>query len=116
MWMNEPILTIDATMLQVRSKEVIAQIKAGEVVVVDESGSRIGMIPLYARAPRGLRAYDQVIRSYGRNVTILASMSIKGMQASMTIEGAVDEAVIKQYIENHKVHVGDDAFTLDDRL
>lgn len=30
--------------------------------------------------------------------------------------GAVDEAVIKQYIENHKVHVGDDAFTLDDRL
>ena len=31
MWLNEPILSIDATMLQVRYKEVIAQIKAAGV-------------------------------------------------------------------------------------
>lgn len=78
---------------------VIARLNAKEVVVVDESGSRIGMVPRYARAPCGLRAYDQVMRNYGKNVTLLASMSVKGMQVAMTIEGAVDEAVFETYIE-----------------
>ena len=80
-------------------REVIAQLKAEDVVVVDESGSRIGMVPLYARAPCGCRAYDRVIQNYGRNVTLLASMSVKGMQAAMTIEGAVNDAVFEAFIE-----------------
>jgi transposase len=69
-----------------------------QVVVLDEIGTRIGMIPLYARAPRGCRAYDHAIQNYGRNVTLLASMTIDGMQAAMTVEGAVDEAAFEAYI------------------
>src|SRR5258708_10742707 len=80
-------------------REIIAQLKAEDVVIVDESGSRIGMVPLYARAPRGLRAYDRVIRNYRRNVTLLASMDLKGMQAAMTVEGAVDEATFEIFIQ-----------------
>jgi transposase len=80
-------------------REVIAQLKAEEVVVVDESGSRIGMVPLYARAAHGVRADDRVIQNYGRNVILLASMSVNGMQAAMTVEGAVDEAVFEVFIE-----------------
>jgi transposase len=80
-------------------REVIAQLKAEEVVVVDESGSRIGMVPLYGRAPSGQRVYDRVIQNYGRNVTLLASMSVEGMQAAMTIEGAVNDAVFEAFIE-----------------
>jgi transposase len=81
-----------------RFREVMARLNVADIVVVDESGSRIGMVPLYARAPRGLRAYDQAMRNYGRNVTLLASISVNGMQASMTIEGAVDEAVFETYL------------------
>lgn len=55
-------------------REVISQLQAEDVVMVDGSGSRIGMVPLYARSPRGLRAYDRVIRNYGQNVTLLASI------------------------------------------
>ncbi len=80
-------------------RKVIAQLKAEDVVIVDESGSRIGMVPLYARAPRGLRANDRAIRNYGQNVTLLASMDLKGMQAAMTIEGAVNEAVFETFIQ-----------------
>lgn len=80
-------------------REVISQLQAEDVVVVDESGSRIGMAPLYARAPRGLRAYDRVIRNYGRNVTLLASMGLNGLQAAMTLEGAVDEAAFEIFVQ-----------------
>ena len=34
-----------------------------DIVVLDESSTRIGMIPLYARAPRGCRAYDHAIQN-----------------------------------------------------
>src|SRR5258706_14571193 len=79
-------------------REVLAQLKAEDVVVVDECGSRIGMVPLYARAPCGQRVYDRVIQNYGRNVTLLASMGVEGMQAALTIEGAVNDAVFEAFI------------------
>jgi transposase len=80
-------------------REVIQKLDAAKVVVVDESGSRIGMVPLYGRSPHGSRVYDRVIRNYGENVTLLASMTLDGMQAAMTIEGAVDEAVFEAFVQ-----------------
>ena len=71
-------------------RAVMKTLPVEQVVVLDESSTRIGMIPLYARAPRGCRAYDHAIQNYGRNVTLLASMTVDGMQAAMTLEGAVD--------------------------
>jgi transposase len=69
-----------------------------DLVVIDESSTRIGMVPLYARAPRGCRAYDRTIQNYGRNVTLLASMTVDGMQAAMTLEGAVNEAAFEAFV------------------
>jgi transposase len=80
-------------------REVIAQLNADDVVVVDESGTRIGMVPRYARSLRGLRAYDRVVRNYGQNITLLASMNLTGIQAAMTVDGAADEAVFETFIE-----------------
>jgi transposase len=81
-------------------RRVMADLKTEDVVVVDETGSRIGMVPLYARAPHGIRAYDRVIRNYGQNVTLLASMSIEGIQAAMTLNGAVDEVAFESFVRN----------------
>src|SRR5262249_4137257 len=44
------------------------------------------------------RVYDRAIRNYGKNVTLLASMTLDGMQAAMTIEGAVDEATFDVFV------------------
>ena len=79
-------------------RAVIRSLPVEDVVVVDEFGSRIGMIPLYARSTRGCRAYDRTPRNYGQNLTVLASMSVHGMQAAMTVEGAVDEATFEIFI------------------
>ena len=42
--------------------------------------------------------YDEVIRNYAKNVTLLASMNLDGMQAAMTVEGAVDEATFAAFV------------------
>jgi len=79
-------------------RAVMKTLPVEQVVVLDEIGTRIGMIPLYARAPRGCRAYDHAIHNYGRNVTLLASLTVDGMHAAMAIEGAVDEAAFEAYV------------------
>ena len=78
---------------------VMKTLPVEKVVVLDEIGTRIGMIPVYARAPQGCRAYDHVLQNYGRNVTLLASMTVDGMQAAMTLEGAVDEIAFEAFVE-----------------
>src|SRR6478735_1131226 len=56
------------------------------------------MTPVYARAPRGCRAFDRVIRNYGQNLTLLASLNINGIQAAMMLEGAVDELAFEAFV------------------
>lgn len=74
-------------------------VKVEHIVVVDESGTRIGMVPLYARSWCGSRAYDRSIRNYGKNISLLASLTKDGFQAAMTVEGAVDEIVFETFVE-----------------
>ena len=64
---------------------------AKRLVFVDESGFHTSMARLYARAPRGKRAYGKVPRNRGKNTTLIASITLEGgMGASMTVEGATD--------------------------
>jgi transposase len=53
----------------------------------------------YGRAPRGQRVHDAVPKNFGRNISILGSLSWYGMEAVMTVEGAVDAAVFRVYVE-----------------
>ena len=68
---------------------------------VDESGFHTSMTRLYARAPRGQRAYGKVPRNRGKNTTLIASMTLEGsMGESMTVEGATDAAAFEAYVEH----------------
>lgn len=58
------------------------------------------MTPLYARAPRGQRAYAKTRRNYGKNVTLLSALRVGSMQAPMVIEGATTTAVFEAYSEH----------------
>lgn len=53
----------------------------------------------YARAKRGERAYGHAPLNYGKNITIVAALSIDGINAAMTIEGAVDGAAFVAFVE-----------------
>jgi len=68
-------------------------------VFVDESGTHISMDRLRSRAPKGDRAYGQVPKNRGENLTLIASMSLSGMGESMCFEGATDAKAFEVYVE-----------------
>jgi hypothetical protein len=65
---------------------------------VDESSTNVALTPRYARAPKGERAYGKAPRNWGKNVTLISSMSVEGMGASMSIEGSSDTASFGRYM------------------
>jgi transposase len=70
-----------------------------DVVVVDACGTHRAMTPRYSRAPRGERAVGAAPRNRGRATTRLASLSLAGMGAAMTIAGGTDQAVVAADVE-----------------
>jgi hypothetical protein len=68
-------------------REHIKQLDANQIVV-DECGSNIALTPLYARAPKGKRAYGSEPRNRGKNMTLIAALCLQGMTASMILDGA----------------------------
>jgi transposase len=72
---------------------------ASHIVVVDETASHIGLTPLYARAPKGERAYDSIPRNRGKNTTVIASLSLSGMGPALMLEGASDALAFECYLE-----------------
>jgi transposase len=57
---------------------------------VDESSTTIALTPRYGRAPRGERTLGKAPRNWGKNVTLISSITLEGMGASMSIEGSSD--------------------------
>ncbi len=70
-------------------------------VFVDECSTNVRMVPLRARAPKGGRASGKAPKNRKNNVTLISSVSTKGMGASMLIEGSADgEAAFLLYVEH----------------
>lgn len=70
-----------------------------EWVFVDECATHIALTPLYARAPRGVRAIGKVPRNYGKKTTLIASLSLQGMGEAFLLPGAADALAFELYIE-----------------
>lgn len=70
---------------------------------VEECSTNIALSGLYARAPRGERAYEQAPRNWGKNVTLIASLSTEGLGAAMSVEGATDGAAFETYVKHFLV-------------
>jgi transposase len=60
------------------------------LVFVDESSTNVAMVPRYGRAPRGERAFGKAPRNWGKNVTLISSITTGGMGPSMSIQGSSD--------------------------
>lgn len=74
-------------------------IEAKRLVFVDECGANISLVPMYAWSRRGERAPAKAPRNWGKNVTLLSSMSIEGMGPSLAVEGATTRGVFETYLE-----------------
>ena len=54
---------------------VAEEIDAERIVFVDEMGSNTSLRPLYAWSRKGERAFGSAPRNWGKNVTLLASIT-----------------------------------------
>jgi transposase len=71
------------------------------LIFVDESSTNIALTPRYARAPKGERAHGKAPRNWGKNVTLISSITLKeGMGASMSIQGSSDTESFGLYMRN----------------
>ena len=65
---------------------------------MDESSTNIAMVPRYARAPKGERAHGKAPRNWGKNVTLISSITLSGMGPSMSIQGSSDTESFSLYM------------------
>ncbi len=89
---------------RVRFKRVDYQLEITAEMVerlkfLDEAGSNLAMTRLYGRAAPGERVVDSAPQNYGENITMLATLSLSGISAPMTVSGAVDGVVFRTYVE-----------------
>ncbi len=69
---------------------LVSRFDVRRLVFVDESGTHISMDRLRSRAKKGKRAYGPVPKNRGKNLALIASISLPGMGESMCVEGATD--------------------------
>jgi transposase len=69
------------------------------LVFVDECSTNIALTTRYARAPRGERAYGKAPRNWGKNVTLISSITLfEGVGPSLSIEGSSDGESFSLYL------------------
>jgi transposase len=80
-------------------REQASQLPTEALVFLDECGSNIALTPLYARALKGERARASVPRNRGKNITLIAALSLEGMGAALILEGSADTTAFELYVE-----------------
>jgi transposase len=53
----------------------------------------------HGRAPRGERVHDSAPRNYGAHTSVIGAMGLRGLVATLTVEGAVDTLCLDAYPE-----------------
>ena len=68
-------------------------------IFVDETAVDTAMTRRYGRAPRGERAHDSAPRNYGTHTSVIGALGLRGLVATLAVEGAVDAEVFNVYAE-----------------
>lgn len=76
----------------------VAEFIASHLKFIDESGNNLALTRLYGRAAPGERINEGVPQNRGENVTVMAALSLAGVEAPMTVNGAVDGEVFLAYV------------------
>ena len=78
---------------------VAGRIAPERLVFVDEMGTNVSLSPLYAWSRKGERAFGSAPRNWGKNVTLLASISREGLGECLAVEGSTTREVFEAYLE-----------------
>jgi transposase len=79
---------------------VAGEVDAGRLVFVDEMGTNVSLSPLYAWSRKGERAFGSAPRNWGKNVTLLGSITTEGLGPCLAVEGPTTREVFEAYLEH----------------
>lgn len=79
--------------------EVSGRLSAERFVFVDEMGTNTSLSPLYGWSKVGERLRTEAPRNWGKNVTLISSMSTEGIGPSLAVEGPTTGEVFELYVE-----------------
>ena len=79
-------------------RERVVNWMGSKLKFLDESGVQLGMSRRYGRAAPGIRVDEGMPTNYGSNWTVIASISMDGLQAPWLLEGAMDGTAFEVYI------------------
>jgi len=82
--------------------EEIRDIRVEDLVFIDESGVNLGLIRLFAWALQGQRAHGEQPKR-GKNVSVVAGLSLAGVVASGVILGAFDGLSFEAFVATRLV-------------
>jgi transposase len=77
--------------------DALFNLDPADLVSVDEAAATLALTRLYARAPRGERAVGRVPRNHGTPTTLITALSPTGIQAAMTLVGALDQIAFRLF-------------------
>lgn len=76
----------------------VACLAIARMKFLDECGSHLGLTRLYGRAEPGQRVAEATSGYSGKHYTLVASLSVQGVEAPMVIEGAMNSTVFETYV------------------
>jgi transposase len=82
---------------------VAGVVDSRRLMFVDECGTHTSLAPVYGYSPKGERLNLSVPRNRGKNTTLLASMTVKGMGPSMAVNGSTTAEVFEAYLKRFLV-------------
>jgi transposase len=78
---------------------VAEEVDADRLVFVDEMGANVSLSALYAWSRKGERAFGSAPRNWGKNVTLLASITEEGLGPCLAVEGSTTREIFEAYLE-----------------
>jgi transposase len=71
---------------------------AKDLIFIDESGVNLALTRLFARAPKGQRAYGKRPQKRGKNVSLIGAISLNGVVTQINLIGTVDGLTFEAFI------------------
>jgi transposase len=78
---------------------VAEEVEAKRLVFVDEMGTNISLSALYAWSRKGERTLGSAPRNWGKNITLLASITEEGLGPCLAVEGSTTREVFEAYLQ-----------------
>jgi transposase len=76
----------------------VAGIDPTQLIFIDEAAVNTAMTRHFGRAAPGERVVERVPRNYGEQTSMISAIGLRGLVATMTLEGAVDTLAFNAYI------------------